>query len=181
MSNIEEDGQSREVFENCAVRGERGGFVRRGCGRVILNETGAGEAGGADALDGEQSVIERAEAIRKDDGDGQRKFVGEVAHEVVAFDRHEPAADALDDDGGMVRAETRKRVADEREVDRAALDHRRGVRRSGRAEPDGIDVVERERSAARGVEQLGVFAPAAAQRFETDRVDAFRAERADEE
>ena len=86
VGEVEEDREAGEVFEDGAVGGEGGGFIGRGRVGVILNQAGASEPGGADALDGEQRVVERAEAIGKDDGDGEREFAGKVLGKSMSGD-----------------------------------------------------------------------------------------------
>lgn len=96
-------GLARVDFEeDLGVAGEDLGVGARGdvgCRReVIQDNAGAGEAAGADAFEGEEGVIDAAEAVRDDGDHGQAKADGEVGEGLGFCDRNQPTPGAFDEE-----------------------------------------------------------------------------------
>ena len=68
-----------------------------GCRReVIQDNAGAGEGAGTDAFDGEEGVIDAAEAVRDDGDHGQAEADGEVGEGLGFCNRNQPTTGAFD-------------------------------------------------------------------------------------
>jgi len=65
---------------------------------MIQDNAGAGEGAGADAFDGEEGVIDAAEAVRDDGDDGQAKADGEVGEGFGIGDGNQPTTGAFDEE-----------------------------------------------------------------------------------
>lgn len=80
---------------------------------VVQDDAGAGEASGADAFEGEERVVDTAEAVGDDGDDGQGEADGEVGEGFGVGDGNEPAAGAFDEEGGMFGGKAGKPLHEE--------------------------------------------------------------------
>src|SRR4051812_31764033 len=96
--DLAQDGHFKEGFERHEVgRGDKAVF-RQNSYRLGNDDPGAGDAALEDGADGEKSVIDGSKTIGHHNCDREAGVSSQIADEVFAGNRHEPAANALDDD-----------------------------------------------------------------------------------
>jgi len=148
---------------------------------VIQDNAGAGEGAGADAFDGEEGVIDAAEAVGDDWDHGQAETDGEVGKGFGLGDGNQPTPGAFDKERGVFGGKFAEPVGELIERESAVFELRRDERGGGGLEPDGVGFVEGESISRGGAEDFDIGAFAAAEGLESDRAESRFAEGAGEE
>ena len=178
MHDFGEDGDIEHGLEDEGV-GD-GGEVAGVCG-VVEDNACAGEAAVLDGADGEDGVVEGAEAVVGDDDDGEIEESGEVGHGAAFGERDFPAAGAFDEDAVVLGGEFGPRGEDGGVVEGVVFEEGGGHGREGLAVGDRVDEVEVGAGGAGVEESDGVFTAAAGDWFEADGAGALSGEGAEEE
>lgn len=94
MDEVLQQRDAGDIFEHALV-GDHGGveFVSE----LVEDDAGAGEAHGADGVEGEQDVIECAETVGGDENHRQVEIFREIGDAVICGKRDSPAAHAFND------------------------------------------------------------------------------------
>jgi hypothetical protein len=116
--------------------------------KMVENEAGEGQALASYSLDGEQGMIEGAEAVGNDEEDGEIEGEGEVGDGLVLGERDFPAAQAFDEDDLGGGGEFLVGGLDGREIDGSIGELGGGEGGDGGGIENGID--EADAGAGRG-------------------------------
>ena len=171
--------------EDSGVAGEDlgvGALGDVGIGReVVEDDAGAVESAGADGFQGEEGVVEAAEAVRDDDDDREIEADGEVGDGFRFGYRDQPAAGAFDEERGVFGGKFVEPIDERIEREGAVFELRGDEGGGGGLEPDGVGFVERERIFRGGAEDFDIGAFAAAEGLKGDGAEAGLTEGAGEE
>ena len=148
---------------------------------VIQDNAGAGEGAGADAFDGEEGVVDAAEAVCDDRDDRQSKADGEVREGFGFCDRNQPTPGTFDKERGVLGGKYAEPVDERIKRESAVFELRRDERGGRGLEPDGVGFVEGDSIARGGAEYFDIGALAAAEGLESDGAESRFAEGAGEE
>ena len=148
---------------------------------MIQDNAGAGEAAGADAFEGEEGVIDAAEAVRDDGDHGQAETDGEVGEGLGFCDGNQPTTGAFDEERGVFGGKFVEPVDERIDRESAVFELRGDERGGGGLEPDGVGFVQGESVFRGGAEDFDIGAFAAAEGLEGDGAESRFAEGAGEE
>src|SRR5882724_4836465 len=109
----------------------------------VEHKTGDLQAVCVGLADGQQGVIDGAEAEAGDDYYRKFQGFGEIGYEIVIADRNEESAGAFDENYIVTHGQLLVRAEDLAEVDAFALDFCGDARRERAPKINGIDRVER--------------------------------------